>query len=228
MNILITFDHVSYQYQDRTVLDDVTIDIPRGSFHFLTGPSGSGKSTLLKLCSADLFPSLGKVVLMDENTVNFTRKQVSVARQQIGIVHQNCMFVEHLNIYDNVLLPVIAAGLNAEAEHQNVIDLLTWIGLGDRVDAFPAELSGGEQQRVALARAVIMSPDLILADEPTGNVDWRMSQQILDMLIELNRAGKTILVATHDYNLIRASKGKVETRILRLDHGKLDIAGTNL
>ncbi len=165
---------------------------------------------------------------MGSDTMEVTRDEVSFARQHIGIVHQNCVFVDHLSIYDNVLLPIVAAGLDADTEHQNVIDLLNWIGLGDRIHAFPAELSGGEQQRVALARAVIMAPDLILADEPTGNVDWRMAQRILEMLVELNKAGKTVLVATHDYNLIRAAKGHVETRILRLDKGKLDIAGANL
>lgn len=225
---MINFDHVSYHYQDRIVIDDISLHLPRGSFHFLTGPSGSGKTTLLKLCSLDLFPNHGSVTLMGENTVNYSRTQIALARQHIGIVHQNCMFIDHLSIYDNVLLPIIAAGLDAESEHQNVMELLNWIGLGNRIHDFPPELSGGEQQRVALARSVIMAPDLILADEPTGNVDWRMGQQILEMFIELNNAGKTILIATHDLNLIRAAKGKVDTRILRLDKGKLDIAGVNL
>ena len=225
---MIKFDQVSYQYQDRIVLNNVSVNLSRGSFQFLTGPSGSGKSTLLKLCSLDLFPVSGRVMLMDRHTDEVSRDEVSFVRKRIGIVHQNCVFVDHLNIYDNVILPIVAAGLDAENEHQNVIDLLKWIGLGDRIHAYPPELSGGEQQRVALARAVITAPDLILADEPTGNVDWRMAQQILEMLIELNKAGKTVLVATHDYNLIRAAKGKVDTRILRLDKGKLDVAGANL
>ena len=225
---MITFENVAYHYQKNEVLSDVNLTLAPGSFHFLTGPSGSGKSTFLKLCSLDLLPTRGRVLLQDHDTGQLTRNEVAIARQHFGIVHQNSIFVDHLNIYDNVLLPVIAAGYNYDADHENIIELLSWIGLGDRLLAMPKELSGGEQTRVALARALIMAPDLILADEPTGNLDWQMAQRVLEMLIELNKAGKTIVIATHDYNIIRAAKGRVDTRILRIHQGSVEIAGASL
>ncbi len=128
---------------------------------------------------------------------------------------------------ENVALPLTVSGRVAEAE-ENLLSLLTWVGLGRQSMQRPPELSGGERQRAALARAVIMSPEVIIADEPTGNIDWEMSQRLLQLLVELNRMGKTILIATHDLNLIRAAKSQVASRVLRLKGGKLDMAGADL
>lgn len=202
--------------------------LPEGSFHFLIGPSGSGKSTFLSLCSYNLLPSSGSVEMFGQDTKQASRNEVAINRRKIGLLPQSTYFVDHLNVFENVMLPAIASGLVAESEKANVLDLLEWIGLKDRMNSFPRELSGGEQQRVALARAIIMSPDFILADEPTGSVDWEMGQKILDLLIQLNSLGKTIVIATHDFNLIRSAKGRVKTRILRLKNGQIDIAGSDL
>ncbi len=210
------------------MLNDLSLDLPEGSFHFLIGPSGSGKSTFLKLCSYNLFPSSGEVEIFGQNTTEASRDEIAMRRRLIGMLPQSTYFVDHMNVFENVMLPAVAAGLRAEDERDNVFDLLNWVGLEDRMNSLPQELSGGEQQRVALARAIIMSPDIILADEPTGSVDWDMGQRILELLIQLNALGKTVLIATHDLNLIRSAKGRVQTRILRLKQGKIDVAGSDL
>ena len=144
------------------------------------------------------------------------------------MVHQDCQFLDHLSVTENVALPLTVAGQDSIAELSNLRELLKWVGLSNRAEALPPELSGGERQRAALARAVIMSPDVILADEPTGNIDWEMSQRLLQLLLELNRMGKTIMVATHDLNLIRAAKNQVQARVLRISNRRLQLAGADL
>ena len=139
-----------------------------------------------------------------------------------------CQFLDHLNVVDNIALPLAAAGQDSLADGANLKELLNWVGLGHRADALPPELSGGERQRAALARAVIMSPDIILADEPTGNVDWEMSQRLLQLLVELNRMGKTVVIASHDLSLIRAAKTEVQARVLRIYNKRVQLAGANL
>ena len=155
-----------------------------------------------------------------------TRDEIAKARRRIGVVHQDCQFLDHLSISENVALPLAVSG-RAE-QYQDLQDLLAWVELTARADAFPPELSGGERQRAALARAVMMSPDVIIADEPTGNVDWEMSLRLLSLLVELNKMGKTILVATHDLNLIRAAKAQVSARVLRIKDRQLQLAGSDL
>ena len=144
------------------------------------------------------------------------------------MVHQDVQFLDHLPVADNVALPLIVSGRDRAGEAENLSELLRWVGLSHRADALPAELSGGERQRAALARAVIMSPEVILADEPTGNIDWEMSQRLLQLLVELNRMGKTIMIATHDMNLIRAAKSQVQARVLRISGRRLQAAGADL
>ena len=153
---------------------------------------------------------------------------MALARRRIGVVHQDVQFLEHLPVADNVALPLIVSGHDRNSEAENLRELLKWVGLSHRADALPAELSGGERQRAALARAVIMSPEVILADEPTGNIDWEMSQRLLQLLVELNRMGKTIMIATHDMNLIRAAKSQVQARVLRISQRRLQTAGADL
>jgi cell division transport system ATP-binding protein len=133
-----------------------------------------------------------------------------------------------LSVIDNVALPLTVSGRHAEAAGPDLAELLNWVGLTNRADARPPELSGGERQRAALARAVIMSPDVVLADEPTGNIDWEMSQRLLTLLVELNRMGKTVLIATHDLALIRAAKAQVQSRVLRISNRRLQLAGADL
>ncbi len=224
---MIELKGASYGYGDRPLLSDLDLTLAPGSFHFLTGPSGTGKTTFLKLCYLELVPERGTVLLFGQDAATLDRDGIARVRQRIGIVHQDCQFLDHLPLAENVALPLKVAGRDAAAERGNLDDLMAWVGLSDRTTAFPPELSGGERQRAALARAVIMSPEVILADEPTGNVDWEMSARILDLLVELNRMGKTIVVATHDLQLIRAAKGQVAARVLRLREGTLQ-AGADL
>ena len=158
----------------------------------------------------------------------WTRDDIAKVRRRIGVVHQNCQFLDHLSVRENLALPLTVSGRDDDLHPSNVEDLLGWVGLTERGDALPPELSGGERQRAALARAIIMSPDLILADEPTGNVDWEMAQRLLALLVELNKMGKTILIATHDLNLIRTVKSEVSARVLRISNAKLQLAGADL
>lgn len=215
-------------YGGGELLGDISLTLSPGSFHFLTGPSGSGKTTFLKLCYGALLPTAGQIRLFDADLRSMSRDDVALTRRRIGVVHQDVKFLDHLPVADNVALPLIVAGRDRTEEAQNLTELLSWVGLSNRADALPAELSGGERQRAALARAVIMSPDVILADEPTGNIDWEMSQRLLQLLVELNRMGKTIMIATHDMNLIRAAKTQVQARVLRISQRRLQTAGADL
>ncbi|HSG54267.1 MAG TPA: ATP-binding cassette domain-containing protein, partial [Paracoccaceae bacterium] len=175
-----------------------------------------------------LLPTAGHIRLFGADLRTMSRDDVALARRRIGVVHQDVQFLEHLPLADNVALPLIVSGHDRDSEAENLRELLNWVGLSKRADALPAELSGGERQRAALARAVIMSPEVILADEPTGNIDWEMSQRLLQLLVELNRMGKTIMIATHDMNLIRAAKTQVQARVLRISQRRLQAAGADL
>ena len=224
---MIELQDVSYSYGGATLFTDVSLTLAPGSFHFLTGPSGAGKTTLLKLCYGALAPTMGTVTLFGADGRKVDRDGIASLRRRIGVVHQDCQFLDHLSLAENVSLPLTVSGRGAEAE-TNLPDLLAWVGLSAQAGQLPPELSGGERQRGALARAVIMSPEVILADEPTGNVDWEMSQRLLTLLVELNRMGKAVLIATHDLNLIRAAKAQVNARVLRLQGGRLTAAGAEL
>ncbi len=223
---MIAFDNVAHSYGGGELLSEVTLRLAPGSFHFLTGPSGAGKSTFLKLCYAELLPTAGRVTLFDREVRSLSRDDVARMRRRIGVVHQDCQFLDHLPLAANVTLPLMVAERAVVA--QDLADLLAWVGLGDLADALPPSLSGGERQRAAVARAVIMGPDVILADEPTGNLDWEMSLRLLTLLVELNRMGKTIVVATHDLNLIRAAKAQVAARVLRITNRRIQLAGSDL
>lgn len=225
---MIELENVAYSYGGGELLSDVSLRLAPGSFHFLTGPSGSGKTTFLKLCYAALVPTAGHASLFGKDVRGMTRDDIALVRRRIGVVHQDCQFLDHLPLVENVGLPLMVSGRDALKEQSNLRDLLGWCGLAQRANALPPELSGGERQRAALARAVIMSPDVILADEPTGNVDWEMSQRLLTLLVELNRMGKTVLIATHDLGLIRAAKAQVQARVLRISQRRVQLAGADL
>ncbi|PZX42288.1 cell division transport system ATP-binding protein [Roseinatronobacter thiooxidans] len=223
---MIAFEDVSHDYGGGPLFRDVTLRLEQGSFHFLTGPSGAGKSTILKLCYGELQPSSGKVSVMGRALAEMTRDQLAETRQRIGVVHQDCQFLDHLSVAQNVGLPLTTTG--RDLTETDLSDLLGWVGLGGHANAFPPTLSGGERQRAALARAVIVAPTLLLADEPTGNLDWDMSQRLLMLMVELNRMGTAIVIATHDLNLIRFAKAHVNARVLRFSGRKLQIAGAEL
>lgn len=225
---MIELENVAYSYGGGELLSDISLKLAPGSFHFLTGPSGSGKTTLMKLCYGALLPTAGHVRFFDTDVRALTRDDVALLRRRVGVVHQDCQFLDHLPVTENIALPLHVSGRSAEARGEDLADLLHWVGLTERAAALPPELSGGERQRAALARAVIMSPDVVLADEPTGNVDWEMSQRLLRLLIELNRMGKTVLVATHDLSLIRATKAHVQARVLRIANRRIQLAGADL
>jgi len=225
---LIELERVAYSYGGGELLSDVSLRLNPGSFHFLTGPSGAGKTTVLKLCYGELQPTTGRIRAFETDMRALDRDQMALMRRRMGIVHQDCRFLDHLPVADNVALPLTVSGRDLAQESGNLSELLSWVGLSDRADARPPELSGGERQRAALARAVIMSPDIVLADEPTGNVDWDMSQRLLQLLIELNRMGKTVLIATHDLALIRAAKSQVQARVLRISNRRVQLAGADL
>jgi cell division transport system ATP-binding protein len=225
---LIELDSAAYSYGDGDLLADVSFELSPGAFYFLTGPSGAGKTTLMKLCYGGLIPTRGQARLFGADISRLERDAVAALRRRIGIVHQDVQFLDHLNLSENVALPLTVSGQAGASTQQDLQDLLGWVGLETRAEALPPELSGGERQRAALARAVIQSPDVVLADEPTGNVDWDMSQRVLNLLIELNRLGKTILIATHDLSLIRAAKAHVQARVLRISDRRVQLAGSDL
>ena len=224
---LIKLENVAYSYGGAQLFSQVSLNLAVGSFHFLTGPSGAGKTTLLKLCYGALQATKGQVCLFGDDAATMDRDAIALSRRRIGVVHQDCLFLDHLSVADNIALPLTVSGREVEAA-ANLGDLINWVGLRGQASQLPPQLSGGERQRAALARAVIMSPDVIVADEPTGNVDWDMSQRLLTLLVELNRMGKTVIIATHDMNLIRTAKSQVSTRVLRLKDCKLMQAGSEL
>ena len=225
---MIELEDVECGYGGRALLSGVSVALQPGSFHFLTGPSGSGKTTFLRLCYLALRPASGRLQIFGQDAARIDRNGVAMARQRIGVVHQDCQFLDHLPLAENVALPLTVSGRNDAARQQDVADLLAWTGLSSRAEALPPELSGGERQRAALARAVVGSPDIILADEPTGNIDWEMSLKLLQLLVELNRLGKAVVIATHDMNLIRQAKTQVQARVLRIRGGRVESGGADL
>ena len=207
---MIELNSVSLRYGDGPdVLKDVNLRMGRGDLRFLTGASGSGKSTLLRLLFLALKPHQGVARVLGNDVTNHTPKGRAQARRKLGVVFQDFRLLDHLTVFENVALPLRAAGGEIGAHKSDVDDLLDWVGLKGRAGDLPNTLSGGEKQRVAIARAVVTKPQLILADEPTGNVDPAMAKRLLRLFLELNRHGTTVLLATHDEHLIERSGGKV-------------------
>ncbi len=184
------------------VLRDVSFTLEPGTFHFLTGASGAGKSSLLRLMYLAHRPSRGLITMFGHDVASLKRAELPPLRRRIGVVFQNFRLLDHLSALDNVALPLRVAGAKEGQVREHVAELLSWVGLGDHLNDKPATLSGGQQQRVAIARAVITRPSLLLADEPTGNVDDRIGMRLLHLFEELNKLGTTIVIATHNETLI--------------------------
>ena len=216
---IVQFDNVGLRYgTDREVLSDVSFTLYPGSFYFLTGASGAGKTSLLKLLYLAQRPSRGIIRMFGTDVITVPRGRLPAFRRRIGVVFQDFRLVSHLSAFDNVALPLRVSGVPESEIRKPVADMLDWVGLDQRVDALPSTLSGGEQQRVAIARAVIARPEILVADEPTGNVDPDMALKLLRLFEALNRLGTTVVVATHDVHLL---KKVPDSLIMRLDRGRL-------
>ncbi len=204
---MIRLSHVGLRYgRGKEVLNDLDFHLRPGSFHFLTGPSGAGKSSLLRMLFMSIHPTRGQVELFGQDVSRVSAAKRAQLRRRIGIVFQDFRLLEHFTTWENVALPLRVVGKNLSDYQEDVTDLLQWVGLGDRMYAYPSTLSGGEKQRAAIARAVIGKPELLLADEPTGNVDPQMGRRLLRLFVELNRLGTSVLIATHDHQLMRQFK----------------------
>lgn len=215
---ILRFSGVSMRYgRGPEVLSDVSLSLPRGSFHFVTGPSGAGKSSLLKLIYLAARPSSGSIRLFGEDVASLQHGALPRLRRRIGVVFQDLLLLDHLSAFDNTALPLRIAGHRPSEYRGDVAELLTWVGLKNRMDALPPTLAGGEKQRLAIARAVVGRPEILLADEPTGNVDHEMALRIYRLFVELNRLGTTVIIATHDQDLVARSARPV----LHLDKGRL-------
>jgi cell division transport system ATP-binding protein len=216
---IVQFDNVGLRYgTEREVLSDIAFTLYPGSFYFLTGASGAGKTSLLKLLYLAQRPSRGIIRMFGTDVITVPRRRLPAFRRRIGVVFQDFRLVQHLSAFDNVALPLRVSGVPESEIRKPVADMLEWVGLDQRAEARPATLSGGEQQRVAIARAVIARPEILVADEPTGNVDPDMALKLLRLFEALNRLGTTVVVATHDVHLL---KKVPDSLIMRLDRGRL-------
>ncbi|MBL8882481.1 MAG: cell division ATP-binding protein FtsE [Hyphomicrobium sp.] len=204
---MIRLTNVALKY-DRgpEVLSDVSFHLRPGSFHFLHGESGAGKTSLLRLMFMSLHPTRGQLHMFNDDVSRVNAQKRAQLRRRIGIVFQDFRLLDHLTVWENVALPLRVIGKKASDYREDVTDLLQWVGLGDRMYANPSVLSGGEKQRAAIARAVIGKPEVLLADEPTGNVDPQMARRLLRLFVELNRLGTSVVIATHDHQLMRQFK----------------------
>lgn len=211
----LSFERVGLRYgRDTEIFNDVSFTLNQGSLNFVTGPSGSGKTSLLKLMYLHMRPSRGLINVFGHDTALLNRKDIPALKRRMGIVLQEFRLVDHLSVFENVALPLRVSGRPRREYVDDVISLLQWVGLGERMGAMPQTLSGGEAQRAAIARAVIAKPDILIADEPTGNVDHEIGIRLIRLFSELNRLGTTVIIATHDLALIPDTAD-----VLTLRHG---------
>lgn len=222
---MIEFEDAGFSYGQKTVLTGVTLALTPGSFHFLIGASGSGKSTLVRLAYLDLAPTVGKVRHFGRAIAPNDRNAIAALRRTVGVLERDCHFLDHLPLDENVALPLSVSGIAPADRAEDVAALLAWVDLRHRARARPDALTNGERRRAALARAVILSPDIILADEPTGGMDRDGARGLMGLLVELNRMGKTVLVATHDETLRHEAAGRTRVEVLRLDEGRVWLDG---
>jgi cell division transport system ATP-binding protein len=217
---VVRFENVGLRYGlGPEVLRDLTFRIDPHSFQFLTGPSGAGKTSLMRMLFLSLRPTRGLITLFGHDVATLGKDAFASLRRRIGVVFQDFRLLDHMTTYENVALPFRVMGRSEESFRDQVIELLDWVGLGERMWAYPPILSGGEKQRAAIARAVIARPQLLLADEPTGNVDPGHAQRLLRLFVELNKSGTAVLIATHDIALM----DQYDARRLVLHEGRLHV-----
>lgn len=223
MTDILRFEDVGLRYGlGPEILQDISFGLQEGSFHFLMGPSGAGKSSLLKLMYLALKPTRGLIHIFGEEISTMNRKRAPSLRRNIGVVYQEFRLIPHISAFDNVALPLRITKLKESLIKKNVEELLEWVGLKDYMLSKPPTLSGGQQQRVAIARAVVAKPKILLADEPTGNVDDEIAERIMHLFEELNKMGTTVVVATHNASLVKESNFFTMT----LSDGKLQFSGS--
>jgi cell division transport system ATP-binding protein len=214
------FENVGLRYgMGPEILRDISFHIPERSFQFLSGPSGAGKTTLLRLLFLSLKPTRGLITVFGKDRSRIMRRELPMLRRRIGVVFQDFRLLDHMTTYENVALPLRVRGREEASYRGDVVELLKWVGLGERMHVLPPVLSGGEKQRAAIARALIEQPEILLADEPTGNVDPPLARRLLRLFIELNRLGTAVVIATHDVTLME----QVDARRMILSGGRLDI-----
>ena len=217
---MVRFEKVGMRYgMGPEVLRDISFHLRPGSFHFLTGPSGAGKSSLLKLMYLVSRPSRGLITIFGHDIATTPRQKLPALRRRIGVVFQDFHLLDHLSALDNVALPLRIAGFDEDKVVEHAGELLKWVGLSDRLHARPPTLSGGEKQRVAIARAVIGRPSLLVADEPTGNVDPAMGDRLMHLFLEMNKLGTTVVIATHNVTLLQG----VDANVMALENGRLSV-----
>ncbi len=217
---MIRFENVGLRYGlGPEILRDISLHIPKQSFQFLSGPSGAGKTSLLRMLFLSLKPTRGLIHVFGDEVSTIPVARLPQLRRRIGVVFQDFRLLDHMTTYENVALPLRVRGKDETAYRKDVLELLRWVGLGERIHALPPVLSGGEKQRVAIARALIDQPEILLADEPTGNVDPPLARRLLRLFLELNRLGTAVVVATHDAALM----DQVDARRLILNDGRLEI-----
>jgi cell division transport system ATP-binding protein len=217
---VVRFENVGLRYGlGPEVLRDINFQVEPHSFQFLTGPSGAGKTSLLRLLFLSMRPTRGLITVFGHDIAVLSQDSLATLRRRIGIVFQDFRLLDHLTTYENVALPFRVVGRAEESYREEVVELLHWVGLGERINALPPVLSGGEKQRAAIARAVIARPQLLLADEPTGNVDPGLAHRLLRLFVELNKSGTTVIIATHDIGLM----DQYVARRLVLHEGRLHV-----
>ena len=214
---IVSLYHVTKRYEGRTALRDVTLHVDHGGFVFLVGPSGAGKSSLLRQIYMEEFPSEGQVTVSGFVSTRMQRKRVPLLRRKVGLIFQDFKLLEDRNVFENVAFPLYVIGAHRNFIRRTVLDLLARVGLYQKRNAAPRQLSGGEQQRVAIARALVNSPYVLLADEPTGNLDPVVAREILKLLFRVNIAGTAVIMATHDHEMVR----KYRQRIVHLEQGEI-------
>lgn len=217
---VIRFENVGLRYgMGPEILRDISFQVPQGSFQFLSGPSGAGKTTLLRLLFLSLKPTRGLITVFGKDRARVSPRELPLLRRRMGVVFQDFRLLDHMTTYENVALPLRVRGRDESSYRGDVRELLKWVGLGDRMNALPPVLSGGEKQRAAIARALIEQPEILLADEPTGNVDPPLARRLLRLFLELNRLGTAVVIATHDLGLME----QVDARRMILAGGRLEI-----